>query len=792
MQVRQTLQALPQSLANNTFGGSQKSSTMVKLRVTARIIPEASFKDATETRQLLPGEKVLRQLVWDPEQCLVGQLSQEIRQTFRKTYQRFVEDFPMLEKDPDSVNSDIGSIKYIKDDTDDADLDPDLSVYDAFVDSGREAFDVSDQRATVKIIFEENPSSREGSVDPDLNLPRYLIPQPKVRPPVPLFGHSQTSSRKRSVDEAFGSQSPLARIPSSGRPLVRARLHYGTDPQPEDDLSRSLERDHHINDARLGGVENASPDLLHTSHNHVSARSGEVLDDTPNHKSLGPANVASHQLASRASNSLEIPETLDIPYNDIRLRPNPETSRRDHTRSTGTDTNGSAHSASRYTSAAEDRSAGKEESTSDRSAASSESPTLRRKSSLEAQAARTARQESSKPVLITPRSINSMANANDSTVKSPSRTSVRPSSKSGKSKTLVRKFSSNRDIFAPPESDIDDSQMSPGSRQRGTRFTKHVSNVFGAVEPSRAQSAIDLPEQSLTGKEAQAHNTVKAKDGTAGQSLDRNPDEEDTKTKSGKNTAKLAVLRATSSSSSRPLDDAAKSLLSMPKKSETAVASANAPADEKEIDSAKNNTRRRKRKSRLAHDEEAAGQTNVIRKNASRSTPSTAGEQLSHELQSSARKLKPEEEQPKKTNKSKARTTANTKEIAMNAPSGMVKKTDTPFANSTIKTSPEEAAGLTTPEPAPPADVIMLDPDTPMKSIEGSPKLDPQKAKAEESNRRSTILPFGMTLEMYNNQRGMHREKLKAASATPVPTARKASSEWRKPEGGREESERDL
>jgi hypothetical protein len=69
---------------------------MVRLKVTARIIPEDAYlrvqvaSVSTLGPRPLPGEKRVLVVVPSPEEWLIGHLANEVRQTFRRTYKAYV------------------------------------------------------------------------------------------------------------------------------------------------------------------------------------------------------------------------------------------------------------------------------------------------------------------------------------------------------------------------------------------------------------------------------------------------------------------------------------------------------------------------------------------------------------------------------------------------------------------------------------------------------------------------------------------------------------------------------
>lgn len=118
-----------------------------------------------------------------------------------------------------------------------------MSVYEALVDCGREAASQSDQRVTIKIIQERGYQVREGSVVPDLTAPHYSVPPRPVRPPVPAFASTQAPSSlgKRSRTEAFADEPDTANSRRRGSGLQPGLA--ATDEPPNEDVPiPSLER----------------------------------------------------------------------------------------------------------------------------------------------------------------------------------------------------------------------------------------------------------------------------------------------------------------------------------------------------------------------------------------------------------------------------------------------------------------------------------------------------------------------------------------------------------------------
>jgi hypothetical protein len=137
----------------------------------------------------------------------------------------------------------LGKIKYLKDGATDADLDPEMSVYDAFVDAGKAATSPEDQVATIKIIREvrgQHFSIREGSVVPDLSKPRF---RPRNPPPVPPFSDTVQSLGKRSRDDAFRAEASNREGSHGSGSTRRRRLHTPRESGEADRPVPSIERE---------------------------------------------------------------------------------------------------------------------------------------------------------------------------------------------------------------------------------------------------------------------------------------------------------------------------------------------------------------------------------------------------------------------------------------------------------------------------------------------------------------------------------------------------------------------
>ncbi|KIX00297.1 uncharacterized protein Z518_10436 [Rhinocladiella mackenziei CBS 650.93] len=197
---------------------------MVRIRVAARIIPEDDYLEHIEKPANLPfkGEKRLVVVVRDPYRWQIGTLALEVQRAYKSCYQH---DLPI--------------IKYLKDNEDDCDLDPQLFVSDLLLDEGKAERDGVDQRVTIKVILEQGRAVREGSVavGSQLSNPQYRIQYQKTsRPPVPTFPGVPSSLGKRP----FSSSENRASIVNGGK---RPRQIEIPETQREESLIASIERD---------------------------------------------------------------------------------------------------------------------------------------------------------------------------------------------------------------------------------------------------------------------------------------------------------------------------------------------------------------------------------------------------------------------------------------------------------------------------------------------------------------------------------------------------------------------
>ncbi|KAK5460879.1 hypothetical protein LTS15_002942 [Exophiala xenobiotica] len=196
---------------------------MVKLRVAVRVISEDDYLQNVERAAHVPikGEKRLLVIVREPHRWQIGALALEVQRAYKSCYQH-----------------DLPTIKYLKDNEDDCDLDPQLYVSDLLVDEGKAARDGADQRTTIKVILEQGRAIREGSVaiGSQLDNPRYQGQLQKTsRPPVPTFLGIASSLGKRSLP--IENESVVARAGKRPRQIEIPEI------QREETLISSIERD---------------------------------------------------------------------------------------------------------------------------------------------------------------------------------------------------------------------------------------------------------------------------------------------------------------------------------------------------------------------------------------------------------------------------------------------------------------------------------------------------------------------------------------------------------------------
>ncbi|KIV94361.1 hypothetical protein PV10_02134 [Exophiala mesophila] len=197
---------------------------MVKLRVAARVIPEDEYLDSLSSAtpaKSLRSEKRLLVIVRDPYTWQIGTLALEIQRAYKSCYQH-----------------DLATIKYLKDDEDDCDLDPQLYVSDLLLDEGRAQRDGHDQRVTIKVVLEQGRTLREGSVAIGgvLDNPEFRLQlQASSRPPVPKF---------TVVSSTLGKRQPSDYPEWALNGSKRQRHADILEPVREDSLMSSIEREY--------------------------------------------------------------------------------------------------------------------------------------------------------------------------------------------------------------------------------------------------------------------------------------------------------------------------------------------------------------------------------------------------------------------------------------------------------------------------------------------------------------------------------------------------------------------
>ncbi|KAK5064210.1 hypothetical protein LTR84_000043 [Exophiala bonariae] len=133
---------------------------------------------------------------------------------------------------------DLPPIKYLKDVEDDCDLDLYSSVADLLLDEGKAKKDGNDQRVTIKVILEQGRAVREGSVAVGNLLadPHFHFQHQKsLRPPVPKFPDVLSSLGKR----------PHPREDSIPTIAKRSKQLEELQTLREESLISSIERDTH-------------------------------------------------------------------------------------------------------------------------------------------------------------------------------------------------------------------------------------------------------------------------------------------------------------------------------------------------------------------------------------------------------------------------------------------------------------------------------------------------------------------------------------------------------------------
>ncbi|ERF76583.1 hypothetical protein EPUS_05856 [Endocarpon pusillum Z07020] len=440
---------------------------MVRIRVFARVIPEDVYLrdigSSTPSRPILAleNEKKLMEVIDNPEKVSIGCLVNQFRETSQRLY-----------REP------LGEIKYLKDSELDADLDPEMSIYDAFVDAGRAATSPHDQKATFKIICKVKGryfDVRQGSVVPDLSNPQFQHP---LRPPVPPFPTTNQSLGKRSRLDAFteeASRREGSHSPSSTR---RRRLDTLKEREAFERPVLSIERDvhkpHGEGSRRQGSPvvipETQDPYLQHEAYRRQ--RGSEILgEDEP--KSESPEvgdSIHSLPIAQQDAHDVDIPEPA--PPTRRLTKTSSRISDDNQTRNKGVSAQEStSHASSSYYSP----SSGSVLSTSqgrvsggDPATASSENAGVLNGARATASFTRTrldlAKERAVENGPVTPTSDTSRRNRSIATAQATAQTAPHRTGPSSRTSSFSYKFRRD-DRARSAESEIDDTQMSPRSRR---------------------------------------------------------------------------------------------------------------------------------------------------------------------------------------------------------------------------------------------------------------------------------------------------------------------------------------
>lgn len=332
----------------------------------------------------------------------------------------------------------LGEIKYLKDDDDDCDLDPELFVADLLVDEGKAARDGADQKKTVKVVQERGHAIRQGSVIPDLTPIHY---QPPTRPPIPRFPDvlEKRRTEDRQTDDRPTKRRRLDQIEEETNHIVNSIERDG-----ERALSHFELPDAHFLSALNGNLNDAgpeaelkqeSPELARTWINTGPATIDELelLPEAPAH--FRPGSKTNTTAGIRQDAGLEIRESSAIPQENQQHQRN-----EDSNQEPDSITDGFA----------------------------------RQQSIPHIQAPVTPLNAGNKTQTLGGRAI-SMLNSMKSN-------SPLPRQSASASTNKFRKPAKN--IYDYPESDIDDTQMSPRSRASRTRITpKLVPTPFSKNTP---------------------------------------------------------------------------------------------------------------------------------------------------------------------------------------------------------------------------------------------------------------------------------------------------------------------
>ena len=166
-----------------------------------------------------------------------------------------------------TLESDLATIKYLKDDQDDCDLDPQLYVSDLLLDEGRAQRDGHDQRVTIKVVLEQGRTLREGSVAIGgvLDNPEFRLQlQASSRPPVPKFP---------AVSSTLGKRQPSDYPEWALNGSKRQRHADILEPVREDSLMSSIEREYPAEHLDVVAATQSPPQH---PQNTIKAESAEV------------------------------------------------------------------------------------------------------------------------------------------------------------------------------------------------------------------------------------------------------------------------------------------------------------------------------------------------------------------------------------------------------------------------------------------------------------------------------------------------------------------------------------
>ncbi|KAJ9606270.1 hypothetical protein H2200_009231 [Cladophialophora chaetospira] len=133
------------------------------------------------------------------------------------------------------------TVKYLKD-ADDFDISLRSYVSDVLLDEGRAQTDASDQRVTVNVVSEQGRRVREGSVavGNQLEDPQFRLQLEQTsRPPVPTFPGLPSSLGKRPLQYADGTSS----IPIGAKRAKHIEIPETHNEEQEQDLISSIEHD---------------------------------------------------------------------------------------------------------------------------------------------------------------------------------------------------------------------------------------------------------------------------------------------------------------------------------------------------------------------------------------------------------------------------------------------------------------------------------------------------------------------------------------------------------------------